>query len=59
MVYGGLILGSERIVGQTLNWLEEGLLEDEDITHRKKLQTRASQKGLDYLSCSPFRLPIA
>ena len=43
-VYGGLILGGERFIRQTLDRLEE--IEDEEIAHRKKLQTRVSQKAI-------------
>ena len=59
VVYGGLILGSERFIRQTLDLLEEGLLEDEEITHRKLLKARASQKAIleavaEHFGCDPL-----
>ena len=45
-VYGGLILGSERFIRQTLDRLENDQLEDEEITHRKALQARVGKKAI-------------
>jgi REP element-mobilizing transposase RayT len=55
-VYGGLILGSERFVRQTLDRLDKDLLEDEEITRRKALQPTVGQETIleavaEYFGC--------
>lgn len=44
--YGGLILGSEGFIRQTLDRLENDLFEDEEITHRKALRPMVGQKAI-------------
>lgn len=43
-VYGGLILGSEMFIRQTLDLLDRDLLDDEEIAQRKALQASVDQE---------------
>jgi len=56
-VYGGLILGSEGFIQQTLDRLENDSLEDEEISHRKMLQSKVGKKAIfdavgEHFGCS-------
>lgn len=62
-VYGGLILGSERFIRQTLDQLDNDQLEDEEIMHRKALRPMAAQKAIfqavaDHFGCTGEALPL-